>query len=187
MKDFLRTDLLFSLCGLNCGLCSMRLDGYCPGCGGGEGNQSCKIARCSLEHGKIEYCSRCKEFPCEIYNVTEEFDSFITHQNRKKDLEKIEQIGAASYQAEQEEKTRILKFLLANFNDGRKKTFFCLAVNLLEFSDLQMILEKIRTDKDMDNLPLKERSAYVAKMFQDIAGERHITLKLKKKPKKAGK
>ena len=30
---------LFSLGGLNCGLCPMFLNKYCPGCGGGEGNQ----------------------------------------------------------------------------------------------------------------------------------------------------
>ena len=48
MKDFVRSDLLFALCGLNCGLCPMHLSGHCPGCGGGEGNQSCKIAGCSL-------------------------------------------------------------------------------------------------------------------------------------------
>lgn len=54
--------------------------------GGGEGNQSCKIARCSLQHGKPEYCSQCKEFSCEKYENIDEFDSFVTHQNRKKDL-----------------------------------------------------------------------------------------------------
>ena len=84
MKDFIRTDLEFSLCGLNCGLCSMRLGGHCPGCGGGEGNQSCKIAKCSLQHGKPEYCSHCQEFPCEKYEEIDAVDSFITHQNQKK-------------------------------------------------------------------------------------------------------
>jgi len=29
----------------------MHIGGYCPGCGGGEGNQSCKIARCGMEKG----------------------------------------------------------------------------------------------------------------------------------------
>lgn len=33
MKDFNRSYPLFSLCGLNCGLCSMHIDNYCPGCG----------------------------------------------------------------------------------------------------------------------------------------------------------
>lgn len=92
MKGFTRLDLLFSLCGLNCGLCPMQLDGHCPGCGGGEGNQPCRIARCSLYHGKPEYCSRCQEFPCEKYEDIEAFDSFVTHQNQKKDLEKQQKI-----------------------------------------------------------------------------------------------
>ena len=67
MKNFKRDNLLFSLCGLNCGLCPMKIDGYCPGCGGGAGNQSCKIARCSMEHGGIEYCFQCGKYPCEKY------------------------------------------------------------------------------------------------------------------------
>ena len=54
MKGFERKNQLFSLCGLNCGLCPMLLGNYCGGCG--NGNQSCRIAKCSLEHGKIEYC-----------------------------------------------------------------------------------------------------------------------------------
>ena len=35
MKGFKRNNQLLSLCGLNCGLCPMHIDGYCPGCGGG--------------------------------------------------------------------------------------------------------------------------------------------------------
>ena len=34
MKGFTREETRFSLCGLNCALCSMYLGGYCPGCGG---------------------------------------------------------------------------------------------------------------------------------------------------------
>ena len=48
MKGFTRMETRFSLCGLNCDLCSMHLGGYCPGCGGGAGNQSCTMAKCSL-------------------------------------------------------------------------------------------------------------------------------------------
>ncbi len=32
VKGFERTDGLFSLCGLNCGLCGFRLQGGCNGC-----------------------------------------------------------------------------------------------------------------------------------------------------------
>lgn len=181
MKDFTRLDLLFSLCGLNCGLCTMRLNGYCPGCGGGEGNQSCKIARCSMQHGKPEYCNQCEEFSCEKYEKMDEFDSFITHQNRKRDLKKQQEIGAEAYRAEQEEKIHILEWLLANCNDGRKKTFFCLAVNLLELEDVRKVMEQIRTDEMFGGLSLKEKAGYAAGRFQKVAGERGILLKLRKK------
>ena len=43
MKGFERKNQLFSLCGLNCGLCPMLLGNYCGGCG--NGNQSCRIAK----------------------------------------------------------------------------------------------------------------------------------------------
>lgn len=47
---------------------------------GGEGNQSCSIAKCSLQHGNIKYCFQCENYPCEKYDNIDEFDSFITHQ-----------------------------------------------------------------------------------------------------------
>ena len=40
MKGFTREETRFSLCGLNCRLCSMHLGGYCPGCGGGAAEGS---------------------------------------------------------------------------------------------------------------------------------------------------
>ncbi len=181
MKEFIRSDLLFSLCGLNCGLCPMHLSGHCPGCGGGEGNQSCKIARCSLQHGKPEYCSQCQEFPCEKYENIDAFDSFITHQNQKKDLEKQGKAGREAYGEEQEKKIHILEWLLQNCNDGRKKTFFCLAVNLLELEAVGDVMRQAKSDEKFEELSLKEKAAYVTGRFQRAADEQGILLKLRKK------
>ena len=65
MKGFVRNNQYLSLCGLNCKLCPMNLAGYCSGCG--VDNQACKIAKCSIEHEKIEYCFQCGSFPCSNY------------------------------------------------------------------------------------------------------------------------
>lgn len=97
MKNFKRENLLFSLCGLNCGLCPMNLNQYCPGCGGGDGNQSCSIAKCSFQHGNVEYCFQCENYPCERYENIDEFDSFITHQRQKQDMEKFKELGIEFY------------------------------------------------------------------------------------------
>ena len=88
MKGFKRNNQLLSLCGLNCGLCPMHIDGYCPGCGGGAGNQSCRIARCSLEHDNLTYCYECSSYPCDKYMKFAKYDSFITHQHYHQDLMK---------------------------------------------------------------------------------------------------
>ena len=91
----------------------MLLGNHCGGCG--NGNQSCRIAKCSLAHGGIAYCFQCQEYPCETYQKIDEYDSFITHRRRKADLERAQSIGIAQYNFEQQEKTQILSFLLANY------------------------------------------------------------------------
>lgn len=182
MMNFTRKDQLFSLCGLNCGLCPMRLGRYCPGCGGGEGNQPCKIAKCSLEHGKIAYCNQCESFPCEKYPGEDEFDSFITYRNRYRNFEKLKKIGVKAYQEEQSEKVAILNELLENYNDGRKKTLFCLAVNLLELDDLRKVKGQVKEDEEC--LSIKEKAARMAGLLQEVAAQKGISLKLRKKPAK---
>jgi len=179
MKGFERKNQLLSLCGLNCGLCPMLLGNYCGGCG--NGNQSCKTARCSLAHGKIEYCYECSQYPCEKYQHTDEYDSFITHRRQIADLEKARTIGIEHYNAEQQKKAQILSYLLSNYNDGRRKNFFCVAVNLLELSELQEAVTQIQSNKELSSLPLKEQSLYVVEVFQKIAGRRNIKLQLIKK------
>lgn len=183
MKNFKRENLLFSLCGLNCGLCTMHLDHYCPGCGGGEGNQSCPIAKCSLEHGGVQCCVSCTEFPCPKYNFAEEYEVIITSRNRKKDLEKYREIGEAAYCSEQIEKAKLLNFLLENCNDGRRKSFFCLAVNLLELEEVRSAVEEISCKMQEEALALKEIAAFSAQIFQKRADPHGIVLKLNRKPR----
>jgi len=171
MKGFTRNNPYLSLCGLNCKLCSMNISGHCGGCG--FGNQSCPIARCSLEDGRPEYCFQCSEYPCERYAHIDETDSFITHMNQKTDLEKIQRIGEEAYNAEQAEKRQILDRLLAEYNDGRKKTLFCLAVNLLPLEDLRTVF----ADGDLQ-LPVQDRAKLMEKRLKEKSS---IDLKLRRK------
>ena len=179
MKGFERKNQLFSLCGLNCGLCPMLLGNYCGGCG--NGNQSCRIARCSLEHGKIEYCYECGQYPCEKYQNMDEYDLFITSRRRREDLERAKTIGIERYNLEQQEKTQILAYLLSHYNDGRRKNFYCVAVNLLELSELREAIEQIRSNAELALLPFKAQCSYAAEAFQKIADRRNVKLKLIKK------
>ncbi len=181
MKGFNRQNQLFSLCGLNCGLCPMFLNRYCPGCGGGEGNQSCRIAKCSIEHESIEYCFQCSEYPCPKYEHIDDFDSFITHLHRRADLEKAKESGIEAYNAEQVEKTKILNILLMGYNAGRQKSMFCAAVNLLDLQELREVLNQIEKRPDVETWTLKEKSDFVVGLLQEAAKKKDINLKLRKK------
>ena len=165
----------------------MKLDRYCPGCGGGEGNQSCKIAKCSIWHGKIEYCNQCQEFPCDKYGRADEYDIFITHRNWKQDFEKMKEMCVEAYNSEQRQKQEILELLLEGYNDGRRKSFFCLAVNVLDLEDLKTVMEHLAEEKEMESLTLKEKSAYVVKQLQSLAEQRGVVLKWNRKPSKPKK
>ena len=48
----------------------------------------------------------------------DDYDSFITHRNQKRDLEKLLTIGEEAYIEEQKEKRQILDRLSADYNDG---------------------------------------------------------------------
>ncbi len=184
MGNFKRNDMLFSLCGLNCGLCPMQLGNYCPGCGGGSGNQICSIARCSMQKDNVNYCYQCSEYPCSKYDGITDFDSFITHKNQLKDMEKAKRIGMDAYHFELTEKMEILNFLLANYNDGRRKTFYCVAVNLLDLQDIRDVVKQIKEATASDNLTAKDKAVIAVNLFQDVAKQRNLILKLNKKPKK---
>lgn len=110
-----------------------------------------------------------------------EYDSFITHRRRRADLEKAKNIGIAQYDLEQQEKVQILSYLLSNYNDGRRKNFFCVAVNLLELPELREVVAELRSNEKLPSLPIKERSSYAAEVVQNIADRRNVVLKLIKK------
>ena len=181
MKGFTRTETRFSLCGLNCALCSMQLGGYCPGCGGGAGNQSCGLARCSLEHGGIRFCWECPEYPCPRYEGFDEGDSFVPHRNRTQDIARARELGLEVYLAELEEKRVILEKLLAGYNDGRRKTLFTTAVYLLPLEDLRAAMADLNGRAELAGQPIKERAFAAAGLLQKEAERRGIVLKLNKK------
>lgn len=179
MKGFTRRETRFSLCGLKCGLCRMRLDGYCPGCGGGEGNQSCAIARCSLGHGCPEFCCDCPEYPCALYEGFDAADSFIPHSCRARDLAEARSLGLGPFLERLGESEALLAELLRDYNDGRRKTLFCTAACLLPVEELRDALEKLRAQAG--NLGPKERAALAARLLNDAAEARGLSLRLVKK------
>lgn len=184
MKDFTRAETRFSLCGLNCALCSMRQGGYCPGCGGGAGNQSCAIARCSIQHGGISFCWECPEYPCPRYDGFDGGDSFVPHRSRRQNIAQALEMGLDAYLTQLEEKHAILEVLLSFYNDGRRKTLFHTAVYLLPLEDLRMILAELSSLSEMAACSMLDRASAAAERLQKAANHRGISLKKGKKGSK---
>ena len=119
--------------------------------------------------------------------IRDRYDIFITHRNWKQDFEKMKEMGMEAYNSEQMQKLEIWKLLLEGYNDGRRKSFFCLAVNLLDLEDLKTVMEHLAEEKKLESLTLKEKSAYVVKQFQSLAEQRGVVLKWNRKPSKPKK
>ena len=168
----------FSACGLNCGLCPRHYtDGSsrCPGCGGEDfsaKHPACGVLSCSTKRG-LEYCYLCDEYPCKKYDKAL-VDSFITHQHIFTDPERAKRLGIEAYRQELEEKITLLQRLLQD-DDGRRKSFFCLAVNLLPLEDITAALAASKAQ--LSETP-KERAAKITELFHAAAEQRGIPLKL---------
>jgi hypothetical protein len=184
MKCKTRSYPEFAACGLNCGLCPRYYtvgSSRCPGCAG-EGfsdvHPTCGILSCCQRKG-IEYCFECTEYPCPKYNSADLIDSFITHKNQFCDMCKAKQISMEVYKTELDEKIGLLEKLLNNYDDGRSKSFYCLAVNLLELSDVKTVIDHIEAESKLDD-SVKEKAKTTARLFNKIADEQGILLKLRK-------
>jgi hypothetical protein len=176
---------LFSACGLNCGLCPRHYTAgksKCPGCAGegfSEVHPPCGVLSC-CQRKDLEHCYLCGEFPCEKYDNADTADSFITHKNQFSDMNKAKQNGIEAYKEELAEKMKILEHLLSDYDDGRRKGFFCIAVNLLDVVDVKNIMERIKLETNI-NAPKKEKARIAIRLLEKLADERGIILKLRKK------
>ena len=187
MEAYKRKNPEFSLCGLNCALCPnfhIHTDGKfkCPGCGGEnfyKKHPSCAIITCSKKHKNVEFCFNCDEYPCKRYLEPSEKDSFITYKNREKNIKSaIKNLN--KYLDEIEKKKRILCELLKNYNDGRMKNYYCIAVNLIPINELDKIMENIIKNEDDKIIEKKEKAKMAKDIFTQVANELKIEIKLRK-------
>ena len=185
MEEYKRTYPLFSLCGLNCGLCprhNTQGASKCPGCGGTDfhlKHPTCAVITCSKKHGRMEYCFECPAYPCERYSRIGEKDSFMSYRNVIADFERAKTGGIEQYTQELTEKIEILEFLINTYNDGRRKAFYCNAVNLLPLPDLREIMSEIKERTADSDIPLKEKIEEIVRLLEARAASRNIQLKLR--------
>ena len=185
MDAVTRKNPSFSACGLNCGLCPRFYtegSSRCPGCGGegfAEKHPACGVLSCSRRK-QVEVCCLCGEFPCKRFDGADEYDSFITHKNQLIDLYRARDLGLNCYEAELGKKTALLKRLLAEYDDGRRKSFFCLAVNMLPLQELVDVLHSLEAGA-LKGAAQKDKAGAAVAALQGLADKKGVVLKLRKK------
>jgi hypothetical protein len=173
------------LCGLNCGLCPRyQTDGVskCPGCGGEDfhlKHPSCTVITCTQKHDQVDYCFQCSSYPCAKYQNQNNKDSFITYRNALADFEKAKKEGLHQYKLELNQKVEILEYLIHNFNDGRRKNFYCIAVNLLSLTSLKKIFREIQNNINDQMIDQTLKINQIINLFEKEAERESITLKLR--------
>lgn len=78
----------------------------------------------------------------------------------------------------------MLETMIKDFDDGRSRSFYCLAATLLPVKDLEDSLDQARQDIKKDNFDaedIKARAKILRGFLTSSAAEKGVELKLRKK------
>ena len=177
-------------CGLDCGLCPTYYTkglSRCSGCCGPDffnKHPSCSIITCCVKNNEFETCAQCNEFPCQKLKDWDKTDSFICPRVSLTNLNLIKKIGLEEFLKQQEKRIEFLEAMLENFNEGRSKSFYCIATTLLPLDDLEHTLNKSNEQIKFEGIELndlKAKSKIIRTYLNQYAIENKIELKLRKK------
>lgn len=176
------------VCGLSCRLCpayAMKTKSRCPGCKTTWRLRGpCSILHCAHKKN-IEFCGDCPESKTCLKwerhrKAGKETDSFKCYQRLENDIGFIMKHGLAAFRASQKIREKYLSEMLDRFNEGRSKSYYCIAATVLEVEELsQAVLE---AKKRSAGLSLKEKAKILHSILDRIASEHNYCLKLRKKP-----
>ena len=168
-------------CGIDCGLCPRyHTDGKskCPGCGGidfFEKHPSCSIFTCCVKNKQLETCADCMDFPCGKMRNWDSADSFVTHKNSLVNLHSIIESGLPALIKQQSARIKLLGRIIKNYDDGRSKSFFCLAAALLPINDIKTAIKEITSPKN-ELIDKKAIAKLLRDTLQQIANRNGIEL-----------
>jgi TPP-dependent trihydroxycyclohexane-1,2-dione (THcHDO) dehydratase len=105
-------------------------------------------------------------------------DSLLSYQKVEDNIAFIQKNGIAEFENEQKIREQLLKEMLADFNEGRSKTYYCIAATVLEIKELRQALNEAKTQSQ--TLNVKEKSQILHSILDRIAEKKHYCLKLRK-------
>jgi len=156
-------------------------------CGGGKSASrmivGCPFITCAVKKKGIEFCWNCEEsVTCEKWkkhrDASKQYDSFVCYQKLEDNIQSILEKGVGEFEKEQIIRENLVKEMLKEFNEGRSKTFYCIASTVLEIKELENALQEAQ--KQSEGLDIKEKSKVLHQILNRIAEKKHYCLTLRK-------
>jgi len=146
----------------------------------------CPFITCALKKKGVEFCWDCKESrTCEKWKnhrqAGKKADSFKCYQKLEADIAFVQKNGVPEFEKVQAAREKLLKKMLEGFNEGRSKSYYCIAATVFEISELKTALAKASAASK--GLETKEKSRTLHAMLDGIASKKNYCLKLRKRQK----
>ncbi len=179
--------LEIGICGLSCRLCPHYHTETASRCAGCKSKSrmavGCSFITCAVKNKGIEFCWDCAEnMTCMKWKKHREFskkqDSFKCYQKLEEDISFIQKNGVTAFEKLQKVREKLLKEMLREFNEGRSKSYYCIAATVLEIEELKKALNEAR--KDYAGLEIKSKSKILHSILDKIAEQKKYCLKLRK-------
>lgn len=143
----------------------------------------CPFHNCAIKKKGIEFCGFCDEnTTCDRWRKFREMgkqhDSIVCYQKLEDNIAFIQKNGMDEFEKQQETREQLVRSVLSEFNDGRSKTFYCIAATVLEIGELEKVLEEARAASM--NLDLKAKAEVMHSLLNKIAKNKNYLLKLRK-------
>ena len=175
------------VCGLSCRLCPAyhrETKSKCNGCKSEyRMGAPCPFHTCAVKKRGIDFCGFCDEnSTCDRWRKFREegkkYDSIVCYQRLEDNIDLIQNYGMEEFEQTQKVREKLLRDILAEFNEGRSKSLYCIAATTLEIEELESALREARAKSK--GLDVKAKSQVMHSILNRIAENKNYFLRLRK-------
>ncbi len=125
-------------------------------------------------------CIECEEYPCDRYSRRGWGGDQWTR-TAQDNLESIKKHGMEGFLKEQRERRLAVEELLADYNDGRSMSFYCIACRLMPINLISQAAAELKqrlSDNQIDDSDIKAKAKALKAIIQELASQSGIELRL---------
>jgi hypothetical protein len=131
----------------------------------------------------IEFCWLCEENQtCEKWikhkTFSKQHDSFVCYQRLEDNISFIQKKGIENFCYQQNIREKLLREMIDDFNEGRSKSYYCIAATVMKIEELENALSEAR--EKTNGLTLKAKAKILHSRLDEIAKKKNYYLKLRK-------